>query len=113
MHTVVAAARAYGLRAIDGPYAGYTDVSGLEHACNIARVLGFDGKQCIHPAQIAVVNRAFTPTNEEVARARAVVAAYDAAAQSGRGAVGHDGKMIDFANIRMARALLSKLKVES
>ena len=109
MHTVVAAARAHGLRAIDGPYAGYKDAAGLEQACGIARALGFDGKQCIHPSQIAAVNRAFTPTDDEVARARAVMAAYEAAAQSGRGAVGHDGKMIDFANIRMARAVLRKV----
>src|SRR6188474_1838799 len=110
MHAVVATARAYGLRAIDGPYAGYKDSAGLEKAARIARVMGFDGKQCIHPSQIAVVNQAFTPSADEVARARAVVAAYDAAAQSGRGAVGHDGKMIDFANIRMARALLRKVE---
>src|SRR5947208_984764 len=54
MHTVVAAARAYGLRAIDGPFAGYRDVAGLERMSKIARVMGFDGKQCIHPAQIAI-----------------------------------------------------------
>lgn len=110
MHTVVAAARAYGLRAIDGPFAGYKDTAGLEQACRIARVMGFDGKQCIHPSQLPIVNQMFSPTAEEVARARAVVAAYEAAAQGGRGAVGHDGKMIDFANIRMAKALLRKLE---
>ena len=109
MHTVVAAARAYGLRAIDGPYAGFRDVAGLEQACRIARAMGFEGKQCIHPSQIATVNRAFEPTADEIARAKAVVAAYDAAAQSGRGAVSHDGKMIDFANIRMARSILRKV----
>jgi citrate lyase subunit beta/citryl-CoA lyase len=113
MHTVVAAARANGLRAIDGPYAGYKDTAGLEQACRIARVMGFDGKQCIHPSQIPVVNRMFGPTAEEVARAKAVVEAYDAAARSGRGAVGHDGKMIDMANIRMARAVLRKFEVQS
>src|SRR6266550_2376489 len=111
MHTVVAAARAYGLRCIDGPYAGYKDPSGLERMAKIARVMGFDGKQCIHPGQIPIVNSAFAPTADEVARARAVVEAYEAAAQSGRGAVGHDGKMIDMANIRMARAVLRKLEV--
>ena len=57
MHAVVAAARANGLRAIDGPYAGYRDTSGLERASRIARVMGFDGKQCIHPSQLSVVNR--------------------------------------------------------
>jgi len=113
MHTVVAAARANGLRAIDGPYAGYKDTAGLEQACRIARVMGFDGKQCIHPSQIAVANSIFGPSAEEVSRARAVVEAYDAAVKSGRGAVGHDGKMIDMANIRMARAVLRKFEVQS
>jgi citrate lyase subunit beta/citryl-CoA lyase len=108
MHTVVAAARAYGLRAIDGPYAGYKDSAGLERACRVARVMGFDGKQCIHPSQIAIVHNIFGPTADEVARAKAVVEAYEAAAKDGRGAVGHDGKMIDMANIRMARAVLRK-----
>ena len=113
MHAVVAAARAYGLRAIDGPYAGYKDTTGLERACRIARVMGFDGKQCIHPSQIATVHSIFGPTADEVARAKAVVEAYEAAAKSGRGAVGHDGKMIDMANIRMARAVLRKFEVQS
>jgi citrate lyase beta subunit len=113
MHTVVAAGRANGLRCIDGPYAGYKDTEGLERACRIARVMGFDGKQCIHPSQLPIVNRMFGPTADEVARAKAVVEAYEAAAQSGRGAVGHDGKMIDMANIRMARAVLRKFELQS
>jgi citrate lyase beta subunit len=109
MHAVVAAARAYGLRAIDGPFAGYKETAGLERSCRIARVMGFDGKQCIHPSQIAVVNAAFSPNEAEVAKARAVVEAYDAAVKAGRGAIGHGGKMIDMANIRMARATLRKV----
>jgi citrate lyase subunit beta/citryl-CoA lyase len=113
MHTVVAAARAYGLRAIDGPYAGYRDTAGLEQACRIARVMGFDGKQCIHPSQLTVVNRMFGPTHDEVMRAKAVVEAYEKAVQSGRGAIGHDGKMIDMANIRMARAVLRKFDTQT
>jgi len=112
MHGVVAAARAQGLRAIDGPFAGYRDTAGLEKSARIARVMGFDGKQCIHPSQIAVVNEMFSPSVEEVSRARAVVEAYDEAAKAGRGAVGKDGKMIDYANVRMARALLKKFNVQ-
>ena len=108
MHGVVAAARAQGLRAIDGPFAGYRDTSGLEHSARIARVMGFDGKQCIHPNQIPIVNRIFSPSPEEVAHAKAVVNAYDEATKSGRGAIGKDGKMIDYANVRMARAILKK-----
>ena len=108
MHTVVAAARANGLRAIDGPYAGYKDTEGLERMSRIARVMGFDGKQCIHPNQLSIVNTIFSPSADELARARAVVEAYDEAVKSGRGAIGRDGKMIDMANIRMARAVLRK-----
>ena len=111
MHAVVAAARAQGLRAIDGPYAGYKDTAGLERAARIARVMGFDGKQCIHPSQIPIVNGIFSPSAEEVAHAKSVVEAYDEAAKAGRGAVGKDGKMIDYANIRMAKALLKKFDV--
>src|SRR5712691_1541550 len=113
MHAVVAAARANGLRAIDGPFAGYRDTSGLERSARIARVMGFDGKQCIHPNQLSVVNEIFSPSAAEVAHARSVVQAYDEAAKAGRGAIGKDGKMIDFANIRMARALLKKFEVQS
>ena len=108
MHGVVAAARAQGLRAIDGPFAGYRDTAGLEKSSRIARVMGFDGKQCIHPNQVPIVNRLFSPSPDEVAHAKAVVEAYDEAAKAGRGAIGRDGKMIDYANIRMARALLKK-----
>ena len=110
MHAVVAAARANGLRAIDGPFAGYRDTAGLERSASIARVMGFDGKQCIHPSQIPIVNRIFSPSPEEIARARSVVEAYDEAAKAGHGAIGKDGKMIDYANIRMARALLKKFR---
>ena len=112
MHAVVAAARANGLRAIDGPYAGYRDTSGLERSSRIARVMGFDGKQCIHPSQLSVVNEIFSPSAEEVARAKGVVDAYEEAAKAGRGAIGKDGKMIDYANIRMAKALLKKFEVQ-
>jgi len=111
MHGVVAAARAQGLRAIDGPFAGYRDTAGLEKSARIARVMGFDGKQCIHPNQIPIVNRIFSPSAEEIAHAKSVVEAYDEAAKAGRGAIGKDGKMIDYANIRMARALLRKFEV--
>ena len=112
MHAVVATARANGLRAIDGPYAGYKDVAGLEQAARIARVMGFDGKQCIHPSQIPIVNRIFSPSAEEVAHAKSVVETYDEVAKSGLGAIGKDSKMIDYANIRMARALLRKYEAQ-
>lgn len=102
MHTVVAAARANGLRCMDGPFAGLGDTQGLERASRIARALGFDGKQCIHPAQLDPVNRIFTPPADEVAWAERVLQAYEASRSGGRGVVALDGKMIDAANLRMA-----------
>ena len=108
MHAIVATARAHGLRCMDGPYAAYQDAAGLEQAARIARALGFDGKQCIHPAQLAVVNAVFTPSDEELRRAQAVVTAYEAAVADGRGAATHDGKMIDAANLRMARTIVDR-----
>jgi malyl-CoA/(S)-citramalyl-CoA lyase len=108
MHTIVAAARANGLRAMDGPYAGFQDAVGFARSCRIARSLGFDGKQCIHPAQLAEANAVFGPAAEEVAHAKRVAAAYEAAALGGRGAATLDGRMIDAANIRMARVVLEK-----
>ena len=108
MHTVVAAARANGLRCMDGPYAGYTDTAGLDRACRIARALGFDGKQCIHPAQLATVNAAFSPSAGEVTRANAIVDAYERTVATGQGAATHEGRMIDAANLRMARTILER-----
>ena len=108
MHSIVAAARANGLRCMDGPYADYKDNDGMEQACNIARALGFDGKQCIHPNQLTLVNRIFSPPPAEVEWAREVVTAYQQSAAEGRGAFSYKGKMIDAANIRMAETVLQR-----
>jgi citrate lyase subunit beta/citryl-CoA lyase len=106
MLSLVAAARTNGLRCVDGPYGQYTDAAGFERSCRIARALGFDGKQCIHPSQVEMANRIFSPSPEEIAYAAAVVKAVEDAAAAGRGAATHDGKMIDAASLRMARTVL-------
>jgi citrate lyase beta subunit len=106
MHRIVVAARAAGVKAVDGPYADYRDPDGLRRSCQIARSLGFDGKWCIHPAQIGVVNEVFSPTRRELEWARKVVAAYEEAKAAGSGAVSVDGRMVDAANIRMAQNAL-------
>jgi citrate lyase subunit beta/citryl-CoA lyase len=113
MHAIVAAARANGLRAIDGPYSDYADLAGFDRASRIARTMGFDGKQCIHPGQLATANGVFTPTDAEIAHARRVIEAYDAGAAAGRGAVSLDGKMVDEANVRMARMMLNRIEEHS
>jgi citrate lyase beta subunit len=109
MHAIVAAARANGLQCLDSPYSDYGDAAGFERACRIARAMGFDGKQCIHPSQLATANRVFSPSEDEAAHAKRVVDAYDAAAAAGRGAASLDGKMIDEASVRMARVVLEQL----
>ncbi len=106
MHRIVVAARAAGLRAVDGPVADYRDEEGLRKSCLRARSLGFDGKWCIHPSQIEVVNRVFSPTGREIEWAQKVVAAYEEAEAAGSGAISVDGQMVDAASIKMARNTL-------
>jgi citrate lyase subunit beta/citryl-CoA lyase len=110
MHSIVAAARANGLRCMDGPFAEYADDTGLSRASNIARAMGFDGKQCIHPKQLPIVNQIFSPLASEVQWAQEVVAAYQQSTAEGRGALSYQGKMIDAANIRMAQTVLRRQK---
>jgi len=110
MLAIVAAARANGLQCVDGPYGQYTDAAGFERSCRIARVMGFDGKQCIHPSQLAAANEVFSPSEQEVAHAMAVVQAVSDAAAAGKGAAVHDGKMIDAASLRMARTILDRVE---
>ena len=109
MQRIVVAARAAGLRVLDGPVADYGDEEGLRRSCLIARSLGFDGKWCIHPAQIAVVNETFSPTVKEVDWAKKVVAAYEEANATGSGSVSVDGQMVDAASIKLARNTLGKV----
>jgi citrate lyase beta subunit len=110
MHGIVAAARANGLRCMDGPYSAYKDAAGFERSCRIARSMGFDGKQCIHPGQLQTVNTVFSPTAAEVAAAAALVEAFDAAVAAGQGAGTHAGHMIDAASLRMARTILDRVR---
>jgi citrate lyase subunit beta/citryl-CoA lyase len=106
LQRVVVAARAADLRVLAGPVADYSDEEGLRRSCLISRSLGFDGKWCIHPAQIGIVNEVFSPTEREVEWAKKVVAAYEEANAAGSGSVSVDGQMIDAASIRMARTTL-------
>jgi len=110
MHGIVAAARAHGLRCMDGPYSAYKDAAGFERACRIARAMGFDGKQCIHPGQLAAASTIFSPTETEIAAAAALVEAFDTAVAAGQGAATHDGRMIDAASLRMARTILDRVQ---
>jgi malyl-CoA/(S)-citramalyl-CoA lyase len=107
MMRLLVAARAFGLRAIDGPCGAFRDVVATEASARKAAAMGFDGKQVIHPTQIEVTRDAFIPSDEELANARRVIAAMEEAERNGQAAVTVDGKMVDYANLRMIRRLLS------
>lgn len=100
------ACRAYGLRAIDGPFGDFSDPEGYRAAAKRAAVLGLEGKWAIHPSQIAIANEVFSPPEAEVTRARRVIEALKEAEAAGKGAASLDGKMIDAASERMARNVL-------
>jgi len=106
MHHLLVAARAAGVLVIDGPYADFRDPDGCRRSAMLSRAMGYDGKWCIHPNQIAIVNEVFSPTPDEIAWATRVVEAYEAATREGRGAIAIDGRMIDAASIRMAQTTL-------
>lgn len=105
---LLVACRAYGLRPIDGPYGDFKDAEGYQAAAQRVAALGYEGKWAIHPTQIAAANTVFSPSAEEVARARRIVEAMAQAAREGKGAVQVDGRLVDIANIRMAQNLLQK-----
>jgi len=105
---MVVAARANGLRPVDGPYGDIADLAGLEAQARRVAVLGCEGKWAIHPSQIVPLSAIFTPPDEAVAEARRILEAMEEARQAGRGAVTLDGRMIDIVSIRQAEALVAK-----
>ncbi|HWC04063.1 MAG TPA: CoA ester lyase [Methylomirabilota bacterium] len=111
MSRVVLVARATGLDAIDSPCFELGQPDRLEAHTRIGADLGFDGKALIHPSQIEVANRCFTPSAEAVAEARRVIAAYEAAEGDGRGALAIDGQFVDAVHVHMARETLARAKL--
>lgn len=104
---LVVAARANGLRPVDGPFGDFADADGFRAQGRRAAVLGCEGKWAIHPSQLALANELFTPPAGEVERARHILAAMEQARLEGKGAVSLDGKLVDIASIRQAQALVA------
>lgn len=100
------ACRAYGLRAIDGPFGDFSDPEAYVASARRAAALGIEGKWAIHPSQIALANDVFSPPATEVSRARRIIEELQKAAAEGKGAAALDGKMIDAASERMARNVI-------
>jgi citrate lyase subunit beta/citryl-CoA lyase len=99
------AAVAAGVQPIDTIWANFTDAEGLERDARIGRQRGFTGKMAIHPAQVAAINAAFTPSDEELAWSRRVVETFES--NPGLGTVGLDGRMLDMPHLKQAQRILA------
>jgi citrate lyase subunit beta/citryl-CoA lyase len=110
---VAVAARVAGIAAIDQVVVDFRDDARFRTEAAEARALGYSGKMCIHPSQVPIANEAFSPSPDEVARSRAMVERYEAAAGSGQGVITFEGQMIDAPLVARARALLARAAAET
>jgi malyl-CoA/(S)-citramalyl-CoA lyase len=104
---MVVAARAHGLRPIDGPFGDFSDPEGFKAQANRAATLGCEGKWAIHPKQIALANEVMGPSEADLEKARRILAAMEQAKKEGKGAVSLDGRLIDIASIKQAEGLVN------
>ena len=104
----LAGAVAAGVQPVDGVFADFKDDKGLRAEAEAARREGFTGKLAIHPAQVAVINAAFTPSTEDVSHAEQIVAAFEAHPDAGVLSVG--GKMVDRPHLVQARRVLERAR---
>jgi len=107
---MVVAARANGLRPIDGPFGDFSDPDGFRAQANRAAVLGCEGKWAIHPSQITLANEVNSPSKAEVDKAKRILKAMKEAQKEGKGAVSLDGRLIDIASIKQAEVMVQKAK---
>ena len=104
---MLVACRAFGLRAIDGPFGDFNDPESYVDAAKRGAALGFEGKWAIHPSQIELANKVYTPPESEVTHAKQILIALDEAAKEGRGAAQLNGRMIDAASAKMAENIVN------
>ena len=108
---MLVACRAYGLRAIDGPFGDFNDPDSYINAAKRGAALGFEGKWAIHPSQIELANVVYTPPEEEVSHAKQILIALDESAKAGKGAAQLNGRMIDAASAKMAENIVNTDKI--
>ena len=104
---LVMTCRAYGLRAIDGPFGDFNDPDAYVAAAKRGAAIGIEGKWAIHPSQIELANNVFSPPETEVTKAKRILEELDKAAKEGKGAAQLDGRMIDAASARMAENVVN------
>ena len=105
---MVVAARAHGLRPIDGPFGDFSDPDGFQAQARRAAALGCEGKWAIHPSQIDLANGVYSPSPDDVDKAKRIIEAMEQAQKEGKGAVSLDGRLIDIASIKQAENLVRK-----
>jgi len=103
LSATITAARAYDIDVLDGVYNNFKDLDGYERECAHGKMLGMDGKSLIHPTQIDIANETFSPAANEVTWARAVLAAFDAPQNQGKGVIQMDGQMVELLHAEMAK----------
>lgn len=109
--SILVAARAHGLQAIDGPFVAIRDVEGFRRSAELSAALGYDGKWVLHPAQVDAGNAVFSPRPSDFERAQRIMAAYAHATELAQGAVGAivvDEEMVDEAGVKLAAAILAR-----
>lgn len=106
MSQILYSARIAGIDAIDSPYFNIKNEKGLEEHTLQAMRMGYDGKAVIHPGQIEIVNRVFSPAPEEIQRAQRIISAFEAAQKEGKGVTTVDGELIEHLHVTQARRLL-------
>tara|TARA_B100000963_G_scaffold222890_1_gene194297 strand:- start:257 stop:1195 length:939 start_codon:yes stop_codon:yes gene_type:complete len=104
---LVMTCRAFGLRAIDGPFGDFNDPDAYIEAAKRGAAIGIEGKWAIHPSQIELANKVFSPPSSEVTKAKRILEELDKAAKAGKGAAQLDGRMIDAASARMAENIVN------
>ena len=107
---LVMTCRAYGLRAIDGPFGDFNDPDAYVDAAKRGAAIGIEGKWAIHPSQIELANKVFSPPKSEVDKAEKILNELEKAAKEGKGAAQLDGRMIDAASARMAENIVKIAK---
>ena len=105
---MVVAARAHGLRPIDGPFGDFSDPDGFKAQAYRAAVLGCEGKWAIHPSQVDIANEVNSPSEKEITQAQRILDAMKQAQAEGKGAVSLDGRLIDIASIKQAEVMVKK-----
>jgi len=104
---ILLAARIAGIDALDTPFFDIKDPAGLERHSLQAKAMGYDGKALIHPGQVEIVNRVFTPSEQELIQARRIIETFEKARQEGKGAAQLDGKLVENVHVAMAERLLN------